>query len=138
MTIGSEVARLVGSALGIGVMSAALLAVPQVTLARHGGGGAVSNTGTCSGSTTTRIKAKPDNGGLEVEFEVDSNRSGQTWHVVLKRDGSNFFSGNRMTQPPSGSFDLSRRTANPAGSNTLTGRATNAVTGEVCRAQVTL
>lgn len=137
MTLANTIVRRATGAMGIGVMAAALLAVPQVTLARGGGGG-VTNPGTCSASSTTKIKAKPDNGMLEVEFEVDSNRNGQTWHVVLRKNGDKFFSGDRVTQPPSGSFTVRKLTANPAGADTIKGRATNATTGEVCRAHVSI
>ena len=119
-------------------MAAVLLAAPQATLARHGGGGGVTATGTCSGSSTTKIKAKPDNGMLEVEFEVDSNHNGQTWQVVLKKNDAKIFSGNRVTQAPSGSFTVRKLTGNPAGTDTIRGRATNAATGEVCRAHVSI
>jgi hypothetical protein len=138
MQLTNAIARRVGGAAGIGLMTAALLAVPQATLARHGGGGAVAHPGTCSGSSTTKIKAKPDDGMLEVEFEVDSNHNGQAWHVVLKKDGTRFYSANRVTHAPSGSFDANARTANTAGSNTIKGRATNIATGEVCTAHVSV
>src|SRR4051812_41036363 len=63
MNIGSPlsrtIARRLGGAIGVGAMTAALLATPQVTLASHGGGGGVTQAGTCSGSSTTKIKAKP-------------------------------------------------------------------------------
>ena len=134
----STIARRLGSGAGVGLMAAVLLAAPQATLARHGGGGGVTATGTCSGSSTTKIKAKPDNGMLEVEFEVDSNHNGQTWQVVLKKNDAKIFSGNRVTQAPSGSFTVRKLTGNPAGADTLRGRATNAATGEVCRAHVTI
>jgi hypothetical protein len=35
--------------------------------------------GGCSGSAVWKLKAKPDDGRLEVEGEVDSNRAGQMW-----------------------------------------------------------
>jgi hypothetical protein len=142
MTIGNTlpgtIARRIGATVGVGVMAAALLAVPQATLARNGGGSAVTRAGTCTVSSTAKIKAKPDDGMLEVEFEVDSNHNGQTWHVVLKKNDVKFFSGNRVTHAPSGSFEVNKRTGNPAGSDTIRGRATNLGNGEVCRAHVTL
>ena len=32
--------------------------------------------GKCTGNSTSKLKVKPDNGGLETEFEVDQNRNG--------------------------------------------------------------
>jgi hypothetical protein len=81
-----------------------------------------------------KLKAKPEDGGrIEVEFEVDSNKVGQTWNVVLRDNGTTFWSGTRKTLAPSGSFSVSKLTNNRAGTDNLVGRATNPATGEVCR-----
>ena len=53
--------------------------------------------GSCSGSTDWKIKVGPEDGRLEVEAEVDSNRSGQTWRWRLVHDGSVSASGTRST-----------------------------------------
>src|SRR6476646_6197966 len=45
--------------------------------ASGGGGARVITTGSCSGSANWKLKAKHDDGRLEVEFEVESNRTGQ-------------------------------------------------------------
>lgn len=105
--------------------------------AEASGGDATIRTGNCSGRADWKIKAKPRDGGIEVEFEVDSNRVGQTWNVTLKNDGNVFFSGQRVTQAPSGSFSVRRLTNNGAGSDFIVGRAVNQKTGEVCRGTAT-
>ena len=46
-------------------------------VASDGGGGDVRTSGSCSGRAHWKLKAKPDDGRIEVEGEVDSNRSGQ-------------------------------------------------------------
>ena len=46
-----------------------------------GGADATIRTGSCSGSADWKLKAKHDSGVIETEFEVDSNRTGQTWRV---------------------------------------------------------
>jgi hypothetical protein len=48
-------------------------------------------------------------------FEVDQNRVGETWTVVLKRDGVRFFRGERVTRAPSGSFEVRRVISNQSG-----------------------
>ena len=64
------------------------------------------------------MKLKPDNSSLELEFEVDSNVSGQSWHVQIRQNGSRIFTGTRVTQgaerfvhrpPPSQRFDRYRQ-----------------------------
>jgi DUF4097 and DUF4098 domain-containing protein YvlB len=117
-----------------GLVAATILAVTPAAFAgtaKHGGG--VQKQGKCTANSTWKLKAKPDNGRLEVEFEVDSNVNGQTWNVSLRDNGMVFFKGTRVTQAPSGSFTVNRRTANQAGTDKIIGRATNQSTGEVCR-----
>ena len=82
------------------------------------------------------MKAKPDNGRLEVEFEVDQNVSGDTWSVRLRDNGTTFFKGTRVTRDPSGSFEVKARTDNQDGTDQITARAANQSTGEVCRASL--
>jgi hypothetical protein len=129
--------RLAGAG-GVGFMALALLAFPATTLARGGGGDAIVRAGDCTGATTSKIKVKHRDGGTEVEFEVDSNKNGQTWNASLKRNGTTFWSGQRTTHAPSGSFSVERSTSNPAGTDTFKGRAKNPNTGEVCVATVSI
>jgi hypothetical protein len=97
-----------------------------------GGGARVIKTGSCSGSADWKLKAKHDDGRLEVEFEVDSNRTGQTWAVRVSDNGHRVFSGRRTTHGRSGSFSLELRPANRAG--TIRARATHA--GQTCAGTV--
>ena len=48
----------------------------------------VIKTGTCSDGARWKLKVKTDDGRLEVEGEVDSNQSGQTWSWKIKDNGS--------------------------------------------------
>jgi hypothetical protein len=102
------------------------------------GGGAETHRGSCSGSTVWKIKAKPDNGRLEVEAEIDSNQSGQTWHWVLKHDGDTVDRGASMTKGVSGSFSVQRRTGDNAGGDAFRFRAVNRASNEVCVARMVL
>ena len=88
--------------------------------------------GSCSGSADWKVKLDFDDGRIETEFEVDQNRNGRRWRVVLKRDGNRFFKGVRTTHGPSGSFEVERKTRNPAGSDRIKARAVNLTSGEVC------
>ena len=99
-----------------------------------GGDARVIKTGSCSGSADWKLKAKHDDGRLEVEFEVDSNRTGQSWAVRVTDNGSQVFSGRRTTHGRSGSFSLGLRPANRAGTDTVHARATHA--GQTCAGTV--
>lgn len=121
---------------------AALLAVPVLAVgpSAHASGGddEVRRSGSCSGSTHWKIKAKPDDGRIEVEAEVDSNRAGQTWRWKLRQDGDLVDSGRATTHGPSGSFSVERRPADTAGRDAFAFRATNPASGETCVARVSL
>ncbi len=105
--------------------------------AASGGGDGVTAAGSCSGSSDWTIQAKPRDGGLEIEFEVDSNVNGQRWQVSITDNGVKIFQGNRTTRAPSGSFEVNRHARNQAGPDQILARATNSRTGETCIGQVT-
>ena len=116
---------------------ASLLAIAPAAQAGGGGGGGgeVIREGHCSGQSDWKLKVKPDNSSLELEFEVDSNVNGQSWNVRIKQNGSRIFTGTRVTQGPSGSFSLKRRPNDSAGTDRFVARATNPSTGETCVGQ---
>jgi len=128
--MGHLIRRAIPGALVMGLLLGAALAGPIGVAAKSG---EVIKTGSCSSSSDWKLKVKPDNGRLEVQFEVDQNRNGQTWNVKLKRNGNVFWSGQKVTQAPSGSFSVTKRTRNGAGTDKIVGKATNPKTGEVCR-----
>jgi hypothetical protein len=92
--------------------------------------------GSCSGSTDWKMKAKADDGRIEVESEIDSNRSGQTWKWTLRHDGAVAARGRSATTGRSGSFEVERKTRNGVGTDVFTFRAVNRASGEVCVARV--
>ena len=96
------------------------------------GGDDVVRQGSCSGASDWKLKVKPDDGRLEVEAQVDSNRVGQTWGWRLVHNGSTSASGTAKTTAPSGSFEVRRLMVNLPGTDTITLRASNARTGERC------
>jgi hypothetical protein len=104
---------------------------------RHGGGSSrvVKASHSCA-TGVIKLKAKHDDGRIEVEAEVDTNHKGQTWTVRLRDNGVTVFSGKRTTHAPSGSFSLEKRIANRAGKDTITVRATRG--SKVCSTRVTL
>jgi hypothetical protein len=116
--------------------AAVLLAVP--TAAAGGGERGKIKTGRCTGSSDWKLKAKHDDGRIEVEFEVDQNVVGRRWRVVLRRDGAVVFRRVRVTRAPSGSFEVRRLIRNSAGRDRIVARARARATGEICRGVVTL
>lgn len=116
---------------------ATALAIPALAVG-SGGNGEVRNAGNCDGSSTSKIKVKPDDGKLEVEFEVDQNKNGVKWNVKLKDNDDVVFTGTATTQAPSGSFSLEKRINDRAGTDRVAGIARNPATGERCVARASI
>lgn len=114
-------------------LAAAALALGAGTASAKGSDRFVRATGTCSPGVTAKLKAKHDDGMLEVEFEVDQNRNGVRWGWRLLRDGVVVRRGVARTHAPSGSFSVERRIGNTAGVNRITFRAVSSG-GRTCRA----
>lgn len=121
------------------IMTAPIVAMATPAFASGGGGGhGVTNSGACTNGGHFKLKAKHDDGRIQLEYEVDSNRAGQVWTVVLKDNGVTVFSGSRTTQAPSGSFTVARRIPNRAGLDNVVASAKNAKTGESCVAKASI
>jgi hypothetical protein len=120
--------------LSIGTLM--VLAAPGVANAKDGGG--VTVKGKCSASSTSQLKLKTDDAGIQTEFEVDQNVVGDTWKIVLRDNGTVVARGRRTTAAPSGSFTFRKLIPNLAGTDTVRARATNLTTGEVCSATASI
>ena len=102
----------------------------------HASSDDVVRRGDCTGSTDWKMKAKPDDGRIEVESEIDSNHDGQVWKWVLRHDGRVAARGSATTKGPSGSFEVTRRTKDHSGADAFRVRAVNQKSGEVCVGRV--
>jgi hypothetical protein len=116
------------------VAAAAPVAVAGTATA---GDGDVVRRGSCSGSTDWKLKAKHDDGRIELEYEVDSNQSGQTWRVRVRDNGVRVIATRATTGGRSGSFDIERKVANRAGSDSFVARARDLSSGQLCVARLT-
>jgi hypothetical protein len=95
--------------------------------------GDVEFTGTCTGRTGIELDLSEENGGIEAEVEVDQNRNGVRWTVVLHRNGVFVGRRVRVTRGPSGSFEARFVTRNRAGTDRFVATATRP--GERCVAR---
>ncbi len=121
-------------ALPLAVVGATAAAGPASAAGTAHGGGAVTAAGSCSAASTWKLKAKVDNAKVEVEFQVDSNKVGQSWTWTLADDGTAVARGTSVTRAPSGSFTVVRRIANRAGTDVVRFTAKHA--GETCTGSV--
>jgi hypothetical protein len=126
--VGTPHQRRVGVLAAVAVATLVATATPAVANDDD-----VIRRGDCSGASSWKLKAGPDDGRIEVEGEVDSNRSGQRWHWRIVHNGSLSAHGVKTTQPPSGSFEVERKVVNLRGTDELVFRAKNRRSGEVCR-----
>jgi hypothetical protein len=100
--------------------------------------GDVIRRGRCTNGAEWKLKLSPEDGRIEVEYEVDSNRVGQRWWVRLFKNGNQIFTGIRTTKAPSGSFDVRVVTSNPPGSDTFRARARHLASGATCGGSATI
>jgi hypothetical protein len=120
--------------VALALVGGAMVAMPAAVAAKDGD---IVRTGACSNHSDWKLKLSPENGKIEVEFEVDTPKSGQDWKVRIKKNGNVIWSGVRTTNLASGSFTVRKVTGNPAGADAFVGRAVNRTTGEVCRGTAT-
>ncbi|MEI2641764.1 MAG: hypothetical protein V9G10_05380 [Candidatus Nanopelagicales bacterium] len=72
----------------VAAATGALVALPVTPALASGGDDAeFRSAGQCTGSARWELKVKEDDGGVEVEFEVDSNVVGQGWTYELTGPG---------------------------------------------------
>ena len=97
--------------------------------------GDVEVAGTCTKASTSKLKLSEEDGGIEVELEVDQNRRGVRWVVTLRRNGTLVGRRVRLTRGESGSFEARFVTRNAPGADRFVARA--ARLGERCVARAT-
>ncbi len=95
-------------------------AVP--TLAKDGD---VIRRGACSGASDWKLKLSEENGRIEVEYEVDQNRVGDSWRVRIRHDDVLVFTRTRTRRASSGSFEVRILQRDRAGDDVFRGRAVN-------------
>jgi hypothetical protein len=91
---------------GIALALATSLAVALPAGVAMAGNRDMIQEGSCTGSSDWKLELSPENGQIEVEFEVDQNVSGDRWRVKILHDGDRVFRGTRTTGGASGSFDV--------------------------------
>ena len=116
------------------IVACSVVALSVTSVASAKGGDGVRVRGTCTQSSTAKLKLGREDRGVEVEFEVDQNRNGVPWQVTLRRNGSIVASTKAVTRGPSGSFEVRRVIS---GSGTITAVATRS-SGERCSARASI
>jgi hypothetical protein len=118
----------------VATITAVSLAAPA--MASGGDDDRITKSGSCSDSAVWKLKVKSDDGRLEVEGEVDSNKQGQSWSWRIRDNGSVAAQGSAMTTGPSGSFSIERKIGDQSGTDHVVFRAKRPASGEVCRGSI--
>ena len=85
------------------------------------GDGDVEKARNCGGFRL-ELKVGPEDGGWEVESDVDDASAGSDWRIVIRQDGSRVFNRVR-TAGPGGDVEVDLRRPNTAGSDSFLFRA---------------
>jgi hypothetical protein len=100
------------STIGVACAAAAAAALVFATAAAAHDRDDVRVRGKCTQASTWKLELSEEDGGVEVEFEVDQNRAGVRWGVVIRRGDRVIQRTTKVTRVPSGSFEarvVSRR-----------------------------
>jgi hypothetical protein len=112
------------------------LFVAQPVAARPAADDEVRVAGVCGGTTVATLRAKPDDGRLEVRFKVERAQAGD-WTIVLVHERRVAWRGSALARSGSRSFEVRRWLADLAGADTVVARAWGP-RGVTCRATATV
>jgi hypothetical protein len=116
--------RLLTTTAAITVGLTAPLVATAAPAFASGGGGGVSSSGACTSGGHFELKAKHDDGRIEMEYQVDSDHAGQVWAVRITDNGAVVVSRHATTAGPSGSFTIRKFIADKPGSDKIHAHAT--------------
>ena len=119
------------------IVALALLATAILAPAAVAKEGDVITSGSCRGASTWKLKASPEDAGMEIKLEVDQNVVGDRWKIKLFHNGELIFKGKRTTLAPSGSWKVKRIVTEAAGRDVVRAKAVNLTTGEACFGRIT-
>ena len=122
--------------IGAAALVAATVASTAIPAAARDGD--IEQRGTCTGRSRSELKLGHRDGGIEVEWEVDSNKARQQWTVTIKANRATVYAGPARTTGRSGSFSIERRARNRKGLDRFSARATNNASGERCSATASI
>ena len=92
--------------------------------------------GACTGSSRASLRLRADDGSIRVEFEVDTDRVGATWNVIVLHERRIAFRAT-VRSGSSGSVKLQRTLPDWFGTDRIVIRATGP-RGASCRASASV
>jgi hypothetical protein len=100
-------------------------------------GESTSTHGSCSATSTYKVKATAKKNTIVVKAQVKTGVAGEAWTFSIADNGTPVAEGDATTGPD-GKLKGSFKFANLDGTDTIDLTATDTVTGETCSAQLVL
>ncbi len=109
------------TAVALSAVTATLPALALTAGPAQAGDDDIEKSRSCGGFRI-ELKVGPEDGGWDVESDVDDARAGSDWRIVIRQDGRTVFNRIR-TAGPGGDVEVDLRRPNTAGSDTFRFRA---------------
>ncbi len=89
----------------------------------------------CGGGVKSKLSASPENGRIEVEYEVDNAQPGDTWRIVIRKNGAVILRTQKRVNA-AGDAEVRVLTANGNGNERIVASATRVGGGGSCGASL--
>jgi len=93
--------------------------------------GDIIRRGQCANGIKTKLKASPENGQIEVEYELDDAPPGELWQVILRKNGKVILRTSKRTNGV-GDLEVRKVTPNGSGSDRIEASARRSGGGAAC------
>ena len=127
-----SIARLSGVA-AIALTASVALSLP----AQAKDDGSESTKGSCSATSTYKVKATVKKDTIVVKAKIATGVAGETWTYIIADNGATVIEGEATTNED-GKLKGAFKIPNLEGTDTIDISATDTVTGETCSAQLVL
>lgn len=88
--------------------------------------------GSCGGRIKTKLKASPENGRIELEYELDNAAPNEAWRILIRKNGRTILRTTRRTNG-FGDLEVRKLTSNGNGNERIEASAKRVSGGGVCR-----
>lgn len=93
--------------------------------------GDIIRRGQCANGIKTKLKASPENGQIEVEYELDNAAPNSLWQITLRKNGTVILRTNQRTNS-FGDLEVRKVTPNGNGSDRIEASARRSGGGAAC------
>lgn len=95
----------------------------------------ITRQSACGGGVKSKLSASPENGRIEVEYEVDNAQPGDDWRILIRRNGAIILRTQKRINA-AGDAKVRVLTRNGSGKERISATATRIGGGGSCRANL--